>query len=98
MYRGTLIYVYFYSNGSVGVDYLATFNNITGITNEIIQNDLVMSLDIRSNGTFLGNSSLQVSNGTDVASIANDVQIQGKKMRKYAKAPILLMHVCNAVP
>ncbi|CAB4000659.1 Uromodulin-like 1 [Paramuricea clavata] len=62
--------------GSVGVDYVATFNDTTGVNNEMIQEELVGVLNATKNGTFIGDSDLKISNKTDLNEVANELTFQ----------------------
>jgi hypothetical protein len=53
----------------VGVDYVVTFNDATGVNNEIIQEELVEALNTTNNDTFPGD--LQIS---------SDLTFQGDNM------------------
>ena len=66
-----------YSPGSVGFDYVATFNDTNGINNKIIQKELASSINITKNGTFLGED-LQISKETNLTKVANLFAVQGK--------------------
>ena len=70
----------FYSNGSVGVDYVVTFNNATGVSTNLVQQEIVAVLNRTNNGTFLGDSNLKISNENDTAALENSISFQGKPM------------------
>jgi hypothetical protein len=56
---------YSFSNGSVGVDFIVTFNDTTGVNDINLQQEFLNALNITNNGTFLMDSHLQVTNETD---------------------------------
>ena len=47
----------------MGVDYVATFNNTAGVSDDNLKTELASSLDVSNNGTFLGD--LKLSEETD---------------------------------
>lgn len=73
-----LFHIAICSEGSVGVDYVATFNDTTGVNNEMIQRELVGVLNATKNGTFIGDSDLKISDKTDLNEVANELTFQGK--------------------
>ncbi len=61
----------------MGVDYLATFDDPTGVNDgETIRKELANNLNYTNNGTFLGD--LQISTSTDPSQVANELEIGGK--------------------
>ncbi|CAB3981589.1 Uromodulin-like 1, partial [Paramuricea clavata] len=58
--------------GSVGVDYVATFNNTNGVNNQNLQQELINTFNYTNNGTFLGGSDLQLSLETDPIKVAEE--------------------------
>ena len=74
------------SPGSVGVDYVATFNNTNGVNNQNLQQELVSTLNYTNNGTFLGSSDLQLSEENDPIKVAEALTFQGScGMQSYIK-------------
>jgi hypothetical protein len=49
----------------VGVDFIVTFNDTTGVNDINLQQEFLNALNITNNGTFLVDSHLQVTNETD---------------------------------
>ena len=64
------------SPGSVNVDFVASFNDTTEVTNEMIQTEMVNAMNVSNNGTFLGD--LQVSESTNLTEVANEISVEGK--------------------
>ncbi|XP_028411504.1 fibrillin-3-like isoform X2 [Dendronephthya gigantea] len=56
------------TNGSLAVDIVLTFNDVTGITYEDLQRELAATLIVTNSGTFLPGTNLQLSANTDPAS------------------------------
>ncbi|XP_028415959.1 fibrillin-1-like [Dendronephthya gigantea] len=54
--------------GSVGFDYLATFNDTKGINNENVREELASSFNVTGSGTFLGKN-LQISKSTNITQV-----------------------------
>ncbi|CAB4035853.1 Hypothetical predicted protein, partial [Paramuricea clavata] len=52
-------------NGSVGIDFIVTFNDTTGVHDINLQQEFLNALNVTNNGTFLVDSNLQVTNETD---------------------------------
>ncbi|XP_028416436.1 fibrillin-2-like [Dendronephthya gigantea] len=61
--------------GSLGFDYVATFNDSAGITNENIQEELVESMNVTQNGTFLG-ADLQISESTNLTEVKSQFSVK----------------------
>ncbi|XP_028395663.1 fibrillin-1-like isoform X4 [Dendronephthya gigantea] len=56
------------TNSSLGVAFVATFNDVTGITYEDLQRELAATLIVTNSGTFLPGTNLQLSANTDPTS------------------------------
>ena len=56
---------YSFSNGSVGVDFIVTFNDTTGVNDINLQQEFLNALNVTNNGTFLVDSNFQMTNETD---------------------------------
>ncbi|XP_028414303.1 fibrillin-2-like [Dendronephthya gigantea] len=61
--------------GSVGFDYVATFNDSAGINNENIQEELVESMNVTQNGTFLG-ADFQISKSTNLTEVKSQFSVK----------------------
>ncbi|XP_028406421.1 fibrillin-3-like [Dendronephthya gigantea] len=61
--------------GSVGFDYVATFNDSAGINNENIQEELVESMNVTQNGTFLG-ADFQISESTNLTEVKDQFSVK----------------------
>ena len=66
------------SQGSVGFDYVVTFNDTTGISHQIMQEELANVLNVTNNGAFLGDSDLQISTSTNRSQLENELIFEGK--------------------
>lgn len=64
----------------MGAEFVATFNDTTGMSNKMIQNELANAMNATNNGTFLGDSGLQISNSTNLTQVANEITIEGKSI------------------
>ncbi|CAB3978176.1 Uromodulin-like 1, partial [Paramuricea clavata] len=62
--------------GSVGVDYVAGFNNSNGVNNQNLQQELISTLNYTTNGTFLGDSDLKLSEETNRTKVAEALTFQ----------------------
>ncbi|CAB4012177.1 fibulin-2 isoform X3, partial [Paramuricea clavata] len=62
--------------GSVGVDYVATFNNTNGVNNQNLQQELIETFNYTNNGTFLGDSDLKLSEETNKTKVAEVLTFQ----------------------
>jgi hypothetical protein len=60
----------------VGVDYVATFNNTAGVSDDNLKTELASSLDVSNNGTFLGD--LKLSEETDPTKANQSLTFSGK--------------------
>jgi bisphosphoglycerate-independent phosphoglycerate mutase (AlkP superfamily) len=61
----------------VNVQYVATFNDVPEMSSQMIQTELAEAMNLTSNGTFLGNSDLQISDNTNLTQVANELTVQG---------------------
>ena len=66
------------SPGSVGVEYVATFNKTDGVNDNSLKTELAGALNVTNNGTFLADSDLQLSEETDPAKAIEALQFSGK--------------------
>ena len=69
---------FFCSEGSVGVDYLITFIDASGVSHENLRQELLGALDLTNNGAFIGGSTFKVSNKTNSSEVAMELILQGK--------------------
>ena len=70
--------LFFCSEGSVGVDYLITFIDVSGVSHENLRQELLGSLDLTNNGAFISGSTFKVSNKTNSSEVAMELIFQGK--------------------
>jgi hypothetical protein len=49
----------------VGVDFIVTFNDTTGVNDINLQQEFLNALNVTNNGTFLVDSNFQMTNETD---------------------------------
>ena len=59
------------------MQYVATFNDVPEMSSQMIQTELAEAMNLTSNGTFLGNSDLQISDNTNLTQVANELTVQG---------------------
>ena len=71
-------FFYTCSPGSVGVEYVAQFNNTAGISDDNLRTELAGALSVSDNGTFLAGSDLKLSNETDPAKAVEALEFTGK--------------------
>ena len=65
------------SPGSVGVDYVATFNTTAGVNSNNLKNELANALNTTNNGTFLADSDLKLSEETDPTKVIEALEFTG---------------------
>ena len=56
---------------------MVTFNNSNGLSEEELQKELVPTLNVKTNGTFLGDD-LQLSMNTNPNQTGNNLKFRGK--------------------
>ena len=61
--------------GSVGADYVVTFNSSDGLSEEKLQREFLSTLYVKANGTFLGDD-FQISNNTDPNQVGNSLKFK----------------------
>ena len=62
----------------MGVDYVATFNNTAGVDDNNLKTGLAEVLNVTNNGTFLGESDLQLSEQNDPSLAIEALEFSGK--------------------